>query len=127
MAGLCNWAAAMCSYHAVAKEVEPKIVALRDAEARLAAAEADQAAAQGELEVVQAGLARAQADFEAAVANKARLEEDAAATAARADAAEALLAALAGEEARWTVQAADFDARRRCLAGDCLAAAAFVS
>lgn len=127
VAGLCNWAAAMCTYHAVAKEVEPKIVALRNAEARLAAAEADQTAAEGELAGVQAGLARAQADFEAAVSNKARLEEDAAATAARADAAESLLAALAGEEARWTAQAADFGIRKRCLAGDCLAAAAFTS
>lgn len=127
VAGLCNWASAMCTYHSVAKEVEPKIVALWDAEARLTAAEADQTAAEGALAGVQAGLARAQADFEAAVANKARLEEDAAATAARADAAESLLAALAGEEARWTAQAADFGARKRCLAGECLAAAAFTS
>ena len=35
MAGLCNWAEAMCKYHAVATQVEPKIVALREAEAEL--------------------------------------------------------------------------------------------
>lgn len=34
-AGLCNWAAAMCKYHEVAKVVEPKIAALRAAEAEL--------------------------------------------------------------------------------------------
>ncbi len=35
IAGLCNWAAAMCKYHEVAKVVEPKIAALRAAEAEL--------------------------------------------------------------------------------------------
>ena len=35
VAGLCNWAEAMCKYHAVATQVEPKIVALREAEAEL--------------------------------------------------------------------------------------------
>lgn len=35
VAGLCNWAAAMCKYHVVAKVVEPKIAALRAAEAEL--------------------------------------------------------------------------------------------
>lgn len=35
VAGLCNWAAAMCKYHEVAKVVEPKIAALREAEAEL--------------------------------------------------------------------------------------------
>lgn len=33
--GLCNWAAAMCKYHNVAKVVEPKIATLRAAEAEL--------------------------------------------------------------------------------------------
>jgi dynein heavy chain, axonemal len=32
VAGLCNWAEAMCSYHNVAVIVEPKIQALREAE-----------------------------------------------------------------------------------------------
>lgn len=35
VAGLCNWAEAMCSYHNVAVVVEPKIYALREAEAEL--------------------------------------------------------------------------------------------
>lgn len=35
VAGLCNWAAAMCKYHEVAIVVEPKIAALRAAEAEL--------------------------------------------------------------------------------------------
>jgi hypothetical protein len=35
VAGLCNWAEAMCKYHKIAKAVEPKIVALKGAEAEL--------------------------------------------------------------------------------------------
>ena len=35
VAGLCNWAEAMCTYHDVAKVVEPKIATLREAEAEL--------------------------------------------------------------------------------------------
>lgn len=35
VAGLCNWAEAMCSYHNVAVIVEPKIQALREAESEL--------------------------------------------------------------------------------------------
>ena len=36
----------MCTYHGVAKEVEPKIVALNEAEGRLAAAERERAGAE---------------------------------------------------------------------------------
>lgn len=118
MAGLCNWAAAMCSYRAVAKEVEPKIVVLKAAEVDLAAAQREQGVAQAQLEEVQGGLAKAQAAFETAVANKRALEDDAVATAARMDAAASLLAALAGEEARWKAQAAAFGERARCLTGE---------
>lgn len=35
VAGLCNWAESMCTYHNVAKVVEPKIATLREAEAEL--------------------------------------------------------------------------------------------
>lgn len=49
VAGLCNWAAAMCTYHAVAKEVEPKIRTLRAAEGELAVAQREQAKAQDNL------------------------------------------------------------------------------
>lgn len=35
MAGLCSWCKAMCTYHEVAKVVEPKIAALKASEAEL--------------------------------------------------------------------------------------------
>ena len=56
MAGLCNWAAAMCTYHNVEKDVEPKIKALRAAEAELRVAEKEKNAALAQLATVQASL-----------------------------------------------------------------------
>lgn len=56
VAGLCNWAAAMCTYHAVEKDVTPKMSKLRDAEAELKVAEKEKNSALAELAVVQASL-----------------------------------------------------------------------
>ena len=53
VAGLCNWAEAMCTYHKVAKEVEPKIEALHAAEVQLKIAIREKDAALGQLLVVQ--------------------------------------------------------------------------
>ncbi len=61
VAGLCNWAAAMCTYHDVAKVVEPKTVALRGAEAKLKVAMREKGAALDELAVVQGRLDEMQA------------------------------------------------------------------
>ena len=56
VAGLCNWAEAMCRYHDVAKVVEPKIEALRAAEVQLRIATREKDAALEQLLVVQTRL-----------------------------------------------------------------------
>ena len=56
VAGLCNWAEAMCTYHNVAKVVEPKIEALRAAEAQLKIATREKDSALEQLVVVQTKL-----------------------------------------------------------------------
>ena len=61
VAGLCNWAEAMCTYHNVAKVVEPKIEALRAAEAQLKIATREKDAALEQLVVVQTKLDAMQA------------------------------------------------------------------
>lgn len=60
VAGLCNWSKAMCQYHEVAKVVEPKIMALKEAEGSLGKvmgelneAESKVAAVQSELDAMQ--------------------------------------------------------------------------
>lgn len=98
VAGLCNWAEAMCTYHDVAKVVEPKIVALRDSEAELKVATKEKNAAEDRMAVVQSKLDEMQAQFDAAMAQKQALEDDAAATQKKMDSANALLNALAGRQ-----------------------------
>lgn len=56
VAGLCNWAEAMCTYHNVAKEVDPKIEALHAAESQLRTATKEKDAALEQLLVVQTRL-----------------------------------------------------------------------
>jgi len=97
VAGLCNWAKAMETYHFVAQEVEPKIIALREAEGELKAAEKEKAAAESNMAQVQAKLDEMQAGFDAAMAEKQRLEDDALATQKKMDSANALIGALGGE------------------------------
>ena len=56
VAGLCSWAQAMVTYHKVAVDVEPKIVAARSAEGELRAATKEKDAALSQLAEVQAKL-----------------------------------------------------------------------
>jgi dynein heavy chain, axonemal len=101
VAGLCNWAEAMCKYHEVAKVVEPKIATLREAEAELKVATKEKNAAEERMAKVQAKLDEMQAQFDAAMAQKQALEDDAAATQKKMDAATALINALAGAGRAW--------------------------
>ncbi|KAJ9508838.1 hypothetical protein QJQ45_028152, partial [Haematococcus lacustris] len=127
VAGLCQWAEAMCTYHEVAKVVEPKIAKLREAESELKVATKEKNAAEDRMAKVQAKLDEMQAQFDAAMALKQALEDDAAATQKKMDSATALINALAGEEARWTAQSKEFDTQIQRLTGDCALASGFVS
>ncbi|PNH08753.1 Dynein gamma chain, flagellar outer arm [Tetrabaena socialis] len=127
VAGLCNWSESMAKYHNVAKVVEPKIAKLREAEAELKLATKEKNAAEERMAKVQAKLDEMQAQFDAAMAHKQALEDDAAATQRKMDSANALIGALAGEEARWTAQSKEFDVQIQRLTGDCTLASAFVS
>ena len=73
VAGLCNWAEAMCTYHNVAKVVEPKIEALRAAEAQLKIATREKDAALEQLVVVQTKLDAMQASHTCTVTSSIQL------------------------------------------------------
>ena len=117
----------MKTYHFVAKVVEPKIAAMRVAEADLKVAMKEKNDAEEVMAGVQAKLDEMQAKFDAAMAEKQRLEDDAAATQRKMDSATALINALAGEEIRWTEQSKQFDLQIQRLTGDCALASSFVS
>merc|ERR1719261_236918 len=80
VAGLCIWVNSMVLYTAIAKEVKPKMAALKVAEGKLNVAMSKLAAAQGELDECNADLARMQVTFDEAMAKKQAIEADALAT-----------------------------------------------
>jgi dynein heavy chain len=126
LAGLCTWSRAMTLYVDIAKVVKPKMLALKQAEAKLKSANAKLAKAQGELDTVQADLDKMQASFDEAMAHKQALQEDADATTKKMDAANRLINGLSGERKRWGEQSEAFDNEIRRLAGDVSLACAFI-
>ena len=127
VAGMCNWASAMSTYHYVAKDVEPKIAKLRESEAELKVAQKQLDEAEAKMATVQAELDDMQASFDQAMREKQRLEDDALATQKKMDSANSLIGALAGEKSRWTEQSAAFEDQIARLTGDCAVASAFVA
>ncbi|NWT16478.1 DYH1 protein, partial [Vireo altiloquus] len=71
---ICQWVRAMHKYHFVAKIVEPKRQALREAEEDLRATQAVLDEAKQRLKEVEDGIAALQAKYEACKANKEELE-----------------------------------------------------
>ncbi|NWH35887.1 DYH1 protein, partial [Chloropsis hardwickii] len=71
---ICQWVRAMHKYHFVAKVVEPKRQALREAEEDLRATQAVLDEAKQRLKEVEDGIAMLQAKYEACKANKEELE-----------------------------------------------------
>lgn len=126
LAGLCTWSRAMTLYVDIAKVVKPKMLALKQAEAKLNAANKKLAKAQAELDVVQEELDKMQAKFDEAMANKQALQEDADATTKKMDAANKLINGLSGERKRWGEQSEAFADEIRRLAGDVSLACAFI-
>ena len=127
VSGFCSWARAMAKYQVVAKVVTPKMNALREAEVELKIANKEKATAQENARVVQEKLNEMQATFDAAIQAKDKLAEEALQYQRKMDAANNLLGALGGEEARWTEQSKEFDQQKEKLVGDCALASGFLS
>ena len=126
VAGLCIWVNSMVLYTAIAKEVKPKMAALKVAEGKLSTAMAKLAAAEKELAGVQAELKAMQDQFDEAMAKKQAIEADALATQRRMDSANKLIGALGGEYTRWKADSEAFADEIRRMAGDVACACAFV-
>merc|ERR1719181_528565 len=126
VAGLCTWVNSMVLYVYIAKEVKPKMAALKAALSKLDVANKKLAAAQGELDECNADLKRMQASFDEATAKKQAIEADALATQRRMDSANKLIGALGGEYTRWKADSEAFADQIRRMAGDVALACAFV-
>eukprot|EP00945_MAST-04E_sp_MAST-4E-sp1_P004103 g4103.t1 len=117
-AGLCQWVHAMIMYDKVAKEVEPKRIALAKASTDLAAAETELAAKQAELKIVQDNLDALQKELQETLDYKNKLEFDVKQCADRLERAEKLISGLGGERDRWRQFVEDLTIQYGNITGD---------
>jgi dynein heavy chain len=126
-AALASWVMAIELYSNVAKEVEPKRNALKQAESLLAEKLEQLAKVQAELAAVIAKVDALNRKHTESVTEKTRLQMEAAALLDKLERAEKLIGGLSGERSRWEVSIARFEAQLQALPGDALVAAAFMS
>ncbi|XP_053845413.1 dynein axonemal heavy chain 1 [Vidua macroura] len=124
---ICQWVRAMHKYHFVAKVVEPKRQALREAEEDLRATQLILDEAKQRLKEVEDGIAMLQAKYEACKANKEELERKCEQCLERLARADVLINSLADEKVRWQDTVESLDDKINNSSGDVLVAAGFVA
>ncbi|KAG8199526.1 hypothetical protein JTE90_009368 [Oedothorax gibbosus] len=127
VAGLLSWTLAMNSFYAVNKEVIPLKANLALLEAQNAVASKELATAQASLDEKQAELDKVNASYKEAMAKKQNLQSTAEICKRKMITAEALIAGLQGEKARWTEDSKRFQSQINRLVGDAVLLAAFLS
>nr|XP_009665828.1 PREDICTED: dynein heavy chain 1, axonemal [Struthio camelus australis] len=124
---ICQWVRAMYKYHFVAKAVEPKRQAFREAEDDLHATQQVLEEAKDRLREVEDGIAMLQAKYNSCVAKKEELEMKCAQCEQRLGYADKLINGLADEKVRWQDTVKNLDYMVNNIAGDILVAAGFVA
>ena len=126
-AGLCSWAVNIVSYYEVFCTVEPKRLALAQANAELAAAREKLRLITNKLAALEADLAKLTAEFEKATNEKLKCQQEAEMTAKTIELANRLVGGLAAENVRWAESIKNFKTQELTLPGDVLLTTAFVS
>ncbi|XP_051667332.1 dynein axonemal heavy chain 1 [Manacus candei] len=124
---ICQWVRAMHKYHFVAKVVEPKRQALREAEEDLRATQLVLDEAKKRLKEVEDGIALLQAKYDSCKANKEELEMKCEQCQQRLARADVLINSLADEKVRWQDTVESLDDKINNSSGDVLVAAGFVA
>ena len=125
--GLCKWCRAMEVYDRVAKVVEPKRAALKEAESNLAVMMDELAAKQRALKVITDKIAELEAGFKAANDEKISLANQVDMCEKKLDRAGKLISGLGGERTRWTQMVATLAEEYISVAGDVLVSSAIVA
>ncbi len=120
---MCQWTRAMHTYHYVALEVQPKRIALAEAQAGLKIVETKLEGLFAELKGLTDKLAKLESEFEQANAKKAELSAKAEDCTLKLDRADRLLGGLGGEKVRWTATVAKLDGSLVNVIGDVMVAA----
>ncbi|XP_077979817.1 dynein beta chain, ciliary-like [Glandiceps talaboti] len=126
-AGLCSWVVNIMRFYEVFCDVEPKRIALAQANAELSAAQEKLATIKAKIAELDANLAQLTAEFEAATAAKLKCQQEAESTAKTIELANRLVGGLASENVRWAESVSDFKEQALTLPGDVLLVTAFVS
>lgn len=124
---LCLWVRAMVSYDRVAKSIEPKKAALKEAEQQLAATVLELEAKQEGLKLVQDRVANLQSMLRQTEQRKADLEAQAAQAKTQLERAGRLIGGLAGEKKRWEESLLQLRAELTSLVGNVVLAAGFIA
>ena len=127
VAGLLSWTQAMSFFYGVNKEVLPLKANLVIQSSRLAAAQAELAEAQEQLDQKEAELKEVQKMYDAAIQKKQDLLDDAESCRRKMQNATTLIDGLSGEKVRWTEASKSFEDQTIRLVGDVLLATGFLS
>uniref|UniRef100_A0A8D1UYI8 Dynein axonemal heavy chain 1 n=1 Tax=Sus scrofa TaxID=9823 RepID=A0A8D1UYI8_PIG len=124
---ICQWVRAMHKYHFVAKTVEPKRQALREAQDDLEVTQRILEEAKQRLHEVEDGIATMQAKYRECVAKKEELELKCEQCEQRLGRADKLINGLSDERVRWQETVENLQHMLDNIVGDVLVAAGFVA
>ena len=126
-AGLCSWVINIVMFYKVFCDVEPKRIALAEANATLSAAETKLNGIRAKIAELDASLKELTDKFEAATNAKLKCQQEAEATALTINLANRLVGGLASENERWGNSVEGMKATEKLLPGDCLLLTGFIS
>jgi dynein heavy chain len=126
-AGICDWVLNITQYYDVVESVEPKRIAVREAQEKLRVANEKKAQMDALVAKLNGELAVLQAEFQKAMDEKEAAENEANRCATRLDLAQRLVNALGSESERWAISIIELGKQIDVVVGDVLLAAAFVS
>ncbi|XP_035886761.1 dynein heavy chain 1, axonemal isoform X2 [Phyllostomus discolor] len=124
---ICQWVRAMHKYHFVAKAVEPKRQALREAQDDLEVTQKILDEAKQRLQEVEDGIAVMQARYRECIAKKEELELKCEQCEHRLGRADKLISGLSDERVRWQETVENLEHMLENISGDVLVAAGFVA
>ena len=126
-AGICDWVRNITLYYDVVESVEPKRIAVREAQTQLAEANERKTQMDALVAKLNSELAVLQAEFQKAMDDKTAAENEANRCATRLDLAQRLVNALGSESERWSTSIITLTENLKVVVGDVLLASAFVS
>ncbi|XP_062056155.1 dynein axonemal heavy chain 1 [Lepus europaeus] len=124
---ICQWVRAMHKYHFVAKAVEPKRQALREAQDDLEVTQKILEEAKQRLREVEDGIALIQAKYQECITKKEELELKCEQCEQRLSRADKLINGLSDEKVRWQETVENLEHTLSNIFGDVLVAAGFVA